>query len=212
MGCVTDTRPEPAPWDLQVLAVLRSRDGTETFVDLSDGSRLSVLDIAWGYDLGDEYAHVTTNCSPGAAGWALEFFYTSQVISLVDPRTLTPLLDHPSVSYEAEFVPLHVVEGRPAYTWEDAPTRAGNRCFFCDDAEVITVHMLDAEACKFRDHGKESTLPYFVTLCGRCEALARERDVDALTAVLERAREEDQARLIAEAFCRADLGGRYLAP
>ena len=42
----------------------------------------------------------------------MKFFHTSQVISVVDPRTLAPLLDHPSVYYEIVARPLRELEGR----------------------------------------------------------------------------------------------------
>lgn len=54
---------------------------------LRDGRRLVVYDIAWGYDFGDQWAHVTTNASPGVEGASLDFFYTSEVVSVIDPGT-----------------------------------------------------------------------------------------------------------------------------
>jgi hypothetical protein len=41
------------------------------------------LDIAWGYDWQDEYAHVTTNCSPGSPGLSLDFFFTHEVATVL---------------------------------------------------------------------------------------------------------------------------------
>jgi hypothetical protein len=82
----------PAAWDLRVLAVLQERDGVETLVDLEDGSRRMVWDIAWGYDMGDEYSHVTTNISPGAPGRPVDSFFTNEVVALVDPVSGSALL------------------------------------------------------------------------------------------------------------------------
>ena len=56
---------QPEPRDEALLHLLQARDGRLTYVLLADGRRLPVYDIAWGYDMGDEYANVTTNCSPG---------------------------------------------------------------------------------------------------------------------------------------------------
>jgi hypothetical protein len=50
--------------DRAVLATLRARDGQATTVVLKDGRSLEVLNIAWGYDEGEPFAHVTTNISP----------------------------------------------------------------------------------------------------------------------------------------------------
>jgi hypothetical protein len=55
-----------------------------TTVRLRDGSQHLVRDIAWGYDLGDEYAHITTNVSPGGEGLPIDFFYSDAILFLVD--------------------------------------------------------------------------------------------------------------------------------
>ena len=39
---------------------LHDRDGVETVVIRRDSRRRVVYDIAWGYDLGEKWAHVTT--------------------------------------------------------------------------------------------------------------------------------------------------------
>ena len=78
---------EPGPpdeRDLEVLAALQDRDGRLTEVELIDGRRLRVWNIAWGYDQGDSHAHVTTNISPAIDGEAVDFFFTREV------RTITP--------------------------------------------------------------------------------------------------------------------------
>ena len=76
-----------SPRDVELLRVLRERDGVETVVVLRDGRRLVVHDIAWGYDIGDEWAHVTTNVSPGVDGASIEFFSTIEVMEMIDPDT-----------------------------------------------------------------------------------------------------------------------------
>lgn len=50
-----------------MIALLRDRDGMPTTVTLRDGRELTVWNIAWGYDIDDDYAHITTNCSPSVA-------------------------------------------------------------------------------------------------------------------------------------------------
>ncbi|MBM2614173.1 hypothetical protein JIG36_01210 [Actinoplanes sp. LDG1-06] len=73
--------------DEDLVKLLHDRDGVETVVMLQDGRRLVVYDIAWGYDIGDQWAHVTTNISPGREGAAVDVFLTSEVASLIDPGT-----------------------------------------------------------------------------------------------------------------------------
>jgi hypothetical protein len=79
--------PQPAPRDEDILAVLQRRDGVPTTVMLADGGEVLVFNIAWGYDIGDAYAHVTTNFSPRVEGTRIDFFYTSAVTRMVDPLT-----------------------------------------------------------------------------------------------------------------------------
>lgn len=76
--------PEPEPLDETLVDLLAARDGLETVVELDDSRRLRVLNIAWGYDSGDHYAHVTTNISPSAAGREPDFFFTNEVVSVED--------------------------------------------------------------------------------------------------------------------------------
>lgn len=76
--------PEPQPLDEALVDLLAARDGHDSVVELEGGRRLRVLNIAWGYDSGDHYAHVTTNTSPSAPGWAIDFFFTNEVISVAD--------------------------------------------------------------------------------------------------------------------------------
>lgn len=75
------------PVDGDLLDVLIQRDGIETEVVLRDGQHLSVFNIAWGYDDGDVNAHVTTNISPSFVGSCIDFFWTNDVMSILEPRT-----------------------------------------------------------------------------------------------------------------------------
>ena len=73
---------QPPPVDGTLVHLLNERDGEQTTVILRDGRRLDVRNIAWGYDMGDENAHVTTNCSPFVDGLFLDVFFTSDVQSI----------------------------------------------------------------------------------------------------------------------------------
>jgi hypothetical protein len=72
----------------RALRILKQRNGKWSEVWLRDGRRVRVLNIAWGYDLGDPVAHVTTNISPLLAGADLpvDFFRTDEVERIMDPE------------------------------------------------------------------------------------------------------------------------------
>lgn len=73
--------------DAAVLRILQARDGKETVAVLQDGSRKIVFDIAWGYDMGDVSAHITTNISPPQPDHpVIDFFFTSDVVALESPQ------------------------------------------------------------------------------------------------------------------------------
>lgn len=76
--------PGPEPVDEGLVERLRTRDAVDTFLELENGQRLRVLNIAWGYDSGDHYAHVTTNCSPFVPGYDVDLFFTSEILSVED--------------------------------------------------------------------------------------------------------------------------------
>lgn len=59
--------------------MLQGRLGRTTIVELRDGRRLRVINVAWGYDTGDTHAHVTSNVSPGIEGEAVDVFNTADV-------------------------------------------------------------------------------------------------------------------------------------
>jgi hypothetical protein len=65
--------------DGEVLAALRASDGCATEVQLRDGRSLRVWNVAWGYDAGDSWAHITTNISPSVTGEQVDYFYSHQV-------------------------------------------------------------------------------------------------------------------------------------
>jgi hypothetical protein len=68
--------------------VLQERCGRWTVVELTENRTFRVFDIAWGRDMGDEFDHITTNTSPGPKEpHAIDFFFTSDVLRIVDPET-----------------------------------------------------------------------------------------------------------------------------
>ena len=69
-----------------IVKILEKRCGQTTTVYLEDGKKLRVNDIAYGYDLGDEFAHITTNISPPKDGIEIDFFYVNEVIKIEDPE------------------------------------------------------------------------------------------------------------------------------
>lgn len=77
--------------DADLIALLQRQDGIRTEVALDDGRRISVWNIAWGYDLDDEYAHITTNCSPFVGQEPLDFFFTNEVVEVRQPGSDDPL-------------------------------------------------------------------------------------------------------------------------
>jgi hypothetical protein len=70
--------------DDEIVSLLRQRDGIATEVILRDGKCCLVYDIAWGYDDGDTFAHITTNISPGGQGRSVDFFFTNDIATIRD--------------------------------------------------------------------------------------------------------------------------------
>lgn len=82
----------PSARDAAVLRVLRGRDGLLSFVELADGRQLRVHNVAWGYDVGDEWAHITTTASPFVEGEPIDVFSTEDVVRIADPESGTVLI------------------------------------------------------------------------------------------------------------------------
>lgn len=91
------------PADTELIDLFRSYDGKRLDVRLRHGTVSPVFNIAWGYDMDDPYAHVSTNISPGIDGQPIDFFFTYAVVAVSDPSTGTELyrsesnIDHENV-------------------------------------------------------------------------------------------------------------------
>ena len=68
--------------DKHIIDLLRGRDGAVTFVRMKTGDTYKVLNIAWGYDMEDSHAHVTTNISPALPDAPSDFFFTNEIESI----------------------------------------------------------------------------------------------------------------------------------
>lgn len=45
---------------------------------------MTVFNIAWGYDIEDEFAHITTNISPEIKNSNIDYFYTNEIQKIED--------------------------------------------------------------------------------------------------------------------------------
>ncbi|MGI2878241.1 hypothetical protein ACRTEE_18435 [Vibrio alginolyticus] len=73
--------------DTEIIKIFKEQDGMWTLVELENEQCYRVLNIAWGYDMGDKWAHITTNISPGEDGVDVDFFYTFEIKLLRDEKT-----------------------------------------------------------------------------------------------------------------------------
>ena len=62
---------------------------------LKTGAQLAAYNIAWGYDVGGEYAHVTANISPEVTGARSTSSTQVRSHSLIDPASSETLLVWP---------------------------------------------------------------------------------------------------------------------
>ncbi len=79
------TNKAASPDAERVLTILRTREGVETVVRLSNGLKYKVLNVAWGQDMNDPEFHITTNISPSVPGSTTDFFTTDAVVEILDP-------------------------------------------------------------------------------------------------------------------------------
>jgi len=81
--------------DTALINKLVERDGMPTVAVLEGGEEAVIFNIAWGYDLGDEFAHVITNISPEIEGASVDFFFTNEITALLDGESRVPLFSFP---------------------------------------------------------------------------------------------------------------------
>ena len=71
----------------RALNILVQRCGQPSIVQLTNGKTCRVHDVACGYDLGDDVAHVTTNISPGPGQPCdVDFFHANEVARIEDAQ------------------------------------------------------------------------------------------------------------------------------
>lgn len=110
----------------------------------------------------------------------------------------------------------HHGEGEEPEGWVDgAPTSSTDQyCAFCATALVGWVHPLDPAKIAYRAWGKGYTLPTFWALCDRCEQLDRDRNDEAIVALMTTVNGADDVnediRKPLAAFRDADQGARRL--
>jgi hypothetical protein len=67
-----------------LIEIFKNHNGHELKVQLRNGEIKSVWNIAWGYDIGDEYAHITSNISPEVIGSTIDFFYSHEITRIIE--------------------------------------------------------------------------------------------------------------------------------
>ena len=65
---------------------------------LSGARTLRIFNVAWGEGLGDDFEHITSNISPRVDDATIDFFFTDEVASIVEPARDEPL-------WEADGIP-----------------------------------------------------------------------------------------------------------
>ncbi len=79
--------------DQHIIEIFKSTDQLEKAVYLDNNSILTVFNIAWGYDNGDEFAHITTNISPEIRNSEIDYFYTNEIQKIEDRTNGKTLYD-----------------------------------------------------------------------------------------------------------------------
>lgn len=79
--------------DQNIIDILISRDGQPTVVHLADKRVLKIWNIAWGYDIGDDFAHITTNISPEIKNSNIYYFNINEIQKIEDQTNGKTLYD-----------------------------------------------------------------------------------------------------------------------
>lgn len=68
--------------DQAIIDIFIQHDGLPLEVKTIKGNNYKVWNIAWGYDMEAEYAHITSNISPFIAKASSAFFFTNEIVSI----------------------------------------------------------------------------------------------------------------------------------
>ena len=81
----------------RALDILVHRCGEWSRVYLQNGKVCVTHDVAWGYDLAEEVAHITTNISPPdneiVSAHGIDFFHANEITKIEDLETMAVLFD-----------------------------------------------------------------------------------------------------------------------
>ena len=69
--------------DKSIIDIFEIRDGLETKVELKNGKLISIWNIAFGYGVGEEFAHITTNISPNIDHATIDHFLTNEISKIL---------------------------------------------------------------------------------------------------------------------------------
>jgi hypothetical protein len=69
--------------DKKLIETIKNQDGNHLSIQLKNGEIKSVWNIAWGYDIGDDYAHITTNISPTIKGTSIDIFCSYEIARIM---------------------------------------------------------------------------------------------------------------------------------
>lgn len=70
--------------DQSIIDIFNMYDQKELLVYMDNSTIYSVWNIACGYDMEDEYAHIITNISPDIENAEIDFFYTNKITKIID--------------------------------------------------------------------------------------------------------------------------------
>jgi len=70
--------------DINIIDLFKQNDGKLLLITLENNDLIRIWNIAWSYDIGDEYVHVTTNISPEKENESVEYFFTNEIMKISD--------------------------------------------------------------------------------------------------------------------------------
>jgi len=81
--------------DSALIKMFEERHGLATIAVFEDGREIVLYEMVWGRDFGDTHAHITANWDSDSGEAPFEFFYTTELIGLLDAETRAPLFRFP---------------------------------------------------------------------------------------------------------------------